>query len=224
MKEIIPAILPKNFSEIEHKVSLVNGAVSFVQVDICDRTFTDSKTWPYINKGDSAFEALCGEKKGLPFWDSVDYEFDLMVKKPEGIIGDFVRAGASRILVHLESTSQMEDIINEWKSTVEIGIALKPSTPLSELDSYMHKVHVVQMMGSDYIGHAGVKLEPVVLERVKAFKKAYPEHLVNVDIGVNFETAPDLLSAGVDHFVTGSAIFGDPNPVGAINRFKELFV
>ncbi|PIQ68206.1 MAG: hypothetical protein COV91_05365 [Candidatus Taylorbacteria bacterium CG11_big_fil_rev_8_21_14_0_20_46_11] len=230
MKDIIPAILPKHFSDLSRKVGLVAGTASFVQVDVCDRTYTDSKTWPFngergtIEIYDVHFRNIMEEKEGLPFWDTVDYEFDLMVKKPEGVIGDFVRAGASRILVHLESTSQMEDIIREWKDVVELGIALKPATPLADLDSYMHEVKIVQMMGSDYIGHGGVSLEPSIYERVRTFKEKYPEHIVSVDIGVNFETAPDLVMAGVDHLVAGSAIFGNPNPLESIARFKELFV
>ncbi len=223
--EIIPAILAKHYSEIERKASLVSGLVDAVQVDVCDGRFADAILWPYVRKGeidDPDFRELTEEKRGLPFWNELDYEFDLMVQEPEGIVGDFVRIGATRLLIHLESTSKMEDIIHEWKDTVEIGIALKPKTPLSELDSFMHEVKSVQFMGSDRIAHAGVALDPRVPLRIKEFKKKYPAHIVSVDIGVNLETAPQLLAAGADRLVAGSAIFKADDPALAIKRFQGL--
>lgn len=221
MKEIIPAILSKSFSEIKYKVGLVADHVDTVQVDLCEGKFADNKTWPFT--GDNGeFAHLAAEQEGLPFWEQVNYEFDVMVKEPEGMIGDLVRAGASRILVHLESTEKMEDILREWGNAVEIGIALKPKTPLAELDSFMHEVTVVQFMGSDFIAHAGISLDPSIFERIRTFKKKYPEHAVSIDIGVNFETAPELLAAGADHLVAGSAIFKADDPVLAIKRFRDL--
>lgn len=223
--EIIPAILAKTYDEIEAKVALVKGIVDTVQVDTCDGRFAESILWPYTRRGeivDAHFSELKAERNGLPFWDELDYEFDLMVKEPESIVGDFVRIGASRLFVHLESTSKMEDIIHEWKDAVEIGIALKPSTPLEALESYLHEVRSVQFMGSDTIGHAGVQLDPAIFDRLREFKKKHPTHLTSVDIGVNLETAAELVAAGADRLVAGSAIFKALNIREAIERFKNL--
>src|SRR3989344_3356515 len=208
--QVIPAILSKSFREIEEKISLVKGLVDTVQVDICDGGFADNKTWPYFKeptahdplqttKKDVDFQDLITDKKGLPFWEDIDYEFDLMVRAPESIIGDYVRMGTTRLLIHLESTKQMEDIIAEWKNAVELGIALKPSTPLSELDSFMHEIRYVQCMGSDRISHAGVSLNPRVYERIRELHTRYPDVAISVDIGVNFETAPLLIEIGRAH-------------------------
>ncbi len=222
MGELIPAIPVKSFSELEHKVGLVKDCVDTVQVDICDGHYVDSKTWPYV--GDNGeFETIVSERKGLPFWDSVDYEFDLMVKAPESVIANYVRAGASSIIVHYESTTQMADIIHEWKGVVKIGIALRPATPLSELDSYMHEVAHVQFMGSDYIGHSGLTLDPIVFERIREFRRKYPTHTIGIDIGVNLETATELIEAGATHLATTSAIFGKANPAEAIRELEALF-
>jgi ribulose-phosphate 3-epimerase len=225
MAEIIPAILAKKFAEIEYKTSLVKTLVDTVQVDTCDGRFADNLLWPYVEKGrpsDVVFQELLTEKRGLPFWDELDYEFDLMVQEPESIIADFVRIGASRLFVHFESTKCLEDIIHEWKNSVEIGIALKPSTPLEALDSFLHEIRSVQFMGSDRIGHAGVELDERLHKRLRTFKQMHPLHLVSVDIGVNFETAPRLVAAGADRLVAGSAIFKSPNIKGAIKQLRDL--
>jgi len=219
---IIPAILEKSFFGMERKAALVKGVVDTVQVDICDGRFADNKTWPY--EGDHGeFARITNEEAGLPFWDELDYEFDLMVKEPEGIIGDYVKAGATRLLVHLESTKQLSDIIREWGNSVEIGIALRPSTPLEDLDPYMHEVRHVQCMGADLISHGGVSLDSRVPERVRTLRAKYPEHGISVDIGVNFETAPVLVSAGATHLIAGSAIFKSVNPHEAIRQLNRLF-
>lgn len=238
---IIPAIPAQSFSALTEKVGLVAGAVDRVQVDVCDGKYVDSKTWPYVTKQlttdnrqpagkkeeqdrDRDFQELIDEKRGLPFWNEVDYEFDLMVKEPEGVVADYVHAGASGVIIHLESTFVMGDIIREWGTVVDIGIALRPATPLSELDSYMHEVRYVQFMGSDRIGHSGLTLDPVVLDRIRVFRKKYPEHAIGVDIGVNFETAPLLISAGATHLAATSAIFNAPDPREAIVQFNKLFL
>ncbi len=220
---IIPAIPEKSFASLEHHVELIKHCVDTVQIDICDGRYVDSKTWPYVgDNGD--FVDIVAERKGLPFWDEVDYEFDLLVKAPESVVGDYVRMGATSIIVHLESTKQMEDIIHEWKEAVTIGIALRPSTPLSELDSYMHEVTHVQFMGSDHIGHSGLTLDPIVVERIREFRKKYPTHTIAVDIGVNMETAPVLIAAGATHLAATSAIFGKANPAQAVKELEALFV
>ena len=69
------------------------------------------------------------EEMGLPFWEDVDYEFHLMIEKPEETVLDWIKLGASRIIVQLESTTEMRAIIDMCKAaSVEVGIALKPST------------------------------------------------------------------------------------------------
>jgi ribulose-phosphate 3-epimerase len=223
--EVIPAILARTYGEIKEKLALVRGAADTVQVDTCDGRFADNLLWPYVEKGradDADFRELLSERKGLPFWNELDYEFDLMVQEPESIIADFVRIGASRLLVHLESTERMEDIIHEWKDSVEIGIALRPSTSLEELESYLHEIRLVQFMGSDNIAHAGVALDERIYGRLREFKKKHPEHIAAVDIGVNVETAPDLVAAGADRLVAGSAIFKSPDIKGAIKQLSHL--
>jgi len=230
--QVIPAILPKSFREIEEKTALVRGAADTVQVDICDGQFTLNRTWPFAEKGergemrkDRDFAELLAEKKGLPYGEELDYEFDLMVTEPQEAAPDFVRAGASRIIVHIESIEPdaLSVLIQEWKHAVDIGLALKPSTPLKRLETFLHEVTFVQCMGNDHIGFQGVSLdEETVLPKIAELRKRHPRLSIGIDIGVNMKTAPRLIAAGANRLVAGSAIFGALDPKAAIAQFQQM--
>src|SRR5574337_1281408 len=102
MVEIIPAVIPEKFSDIEHEVQKVKDLVKLVQIDIDDGRFVEAKSWPYV--GDTGeFEKLIKEEIGLPFWEDVDYEFHLMIENPEQSLENWIRLGASGIIVQVES-------------------------------------------------------------------------------------------------------------------------
>jgi pentose-5-phosphate-3-epimerase len=97
--EIIPAILPKNFREIEEKIDLIKDFSNKVQIDICDGKYVPTITWPYWKadvKPDENFEAILREDRGMPEWERIDYEFDLMIKDPsEDDARKWLSAGAT---------------------------------------------------------------------------------------------------------------------------------
>ena len=224
MIEIVPAILPKDFQEILAKLELVKGVAQTVQIDIADGKFAPTKTWPYV--GDHGeINSLMNEEEGFPFWKDFDFEFDLMVAKPQEAVPFWVRAGASRVILHIESAppDTLSDLIGEWKHVVDIGLALKPLTPLEELETFLHEVSFVQCMGNDRIGFQGVALdEKLVLPRITHLRKKYPELTISVDIGVSLDTAPRLIEAGATRLVAGSAVFGKANPAEAVREFGRL--
>src|ERR1035437_10090549 len=132
--QIIPAILPKDFKDLEDHVARVKGLVPLVQVDICDGQFTPSPSWPY-KKHDSNFDAVTKEDRGLPFWEEVEYEFDLMVNNCQDVILTYVSAGASRIVLHVESKGNVVEAIEKLEGKVEIGVALNIDTSLEQLEA-----------------------------------------------------------------------------------------
>ncbi len=223
---VVPAILPKDFSEIPAKLELVKGVADTVQIDIVDGKFAPNKTWPYVGEH-GEFAAMLREENGLPFWEDIDFEFDLMIGKPGESIADFVRLGASRVIIHVESieTDALSDLIKEWKHLVDVGLALKPSTPLEVLETFLHEITFVQCMGNDRVSFQGVTLdEELVLPKIATLRKRYPELTISVDIGVNLETAPRLIAAGANRLVAGSAVFGKANPADAVKELEALFV
>lgn len=114
--KIIPAIIPKTFEDLEEKLSAVVGLVPLVQVDVLDGSLVPGiRAWPYLGRTrinadvtqinadtDDNFEKIIREEVGFPFWEKIDFEAHLMVRDPEGIILDWIAAGASRVIVQLE--------------------------------------------------------------------------------------------------------------------------
>lgn len=236
MTEIIPAILEQRFEGMKEKLSRVVSLVPLVQIDVCDGKFVPSQSWPYVEtrnrsgtkqhgtdtEHDKDFQAILSEQKGLPFWDKLDFEFDLMVKEPEGVVEKYIKAGASRIVLHVESTAQLSEIIHEWQHAVTLSLAANIDTPLEAFDDYAHHVKDFQLMGIANIGMQGQAFDERVLPRVRALKKRHPEHTITVDGGVSPKTAPQLIDAGAARLVVGSALFESNNIVDTIGKLKSL--
>ncbi len=219
--EIIPAILPKDFAELEEKIGLVRDFVKTVQIDVCDGQFTPAPSWPY-KKRDDTFEKMLTEEEGLPGWEKLNFEIDLMANKPETVVEDWVRAGATRIIIHVEATGSVTEAVDMLTGRVEVGLALNIDTPIDVIEHYKEKIQFVQCMGITHVGFQGQDFDERVIEKVKAVKAMYPSLTVSVDGGVSLETGPLLIKAGVDRLIVGSAIFNSDNFVEAIDQFKKL--
>ncbi|HVS79603.1 MAG TPA: hypothetical protein VHF05_01360 [Candidatus Paceibacterota bacterium] len=223
MIDVVPAIIPESFSDIETAVARVAGLVDRVQIDITDGKFAPLRTWPYKRTPDRDFDALLHEDEGLPYWEKVNYELDMMVMEPEEKLEDWIHAGISSAVIHLESTERIEEAIEKARSfDIEVGLAVNPSTPNEALDQWMEKIDFVQFMGSDKIGFHGVELDEKVLGKISSLRKKYPESIIGIDIGVNEATAPLLVDAGANRLVSGSALFDSTDIKSAIDYFKNL--
>ena len=218
--EIIPAILPQDWQEIEDKVAMVMGLVKTVQIDICDGHFVPSFTWPY-KKHDDNFEKLIHEAEGLPGWQELDYEFDLMVDEPEKIVDDWVTAGATRIILHIESKGDIGKAIEMLQGRVEVGLALNENTPVDSIIPYREKIAFVQLMGIDRIGYQGQPFDDKVDGRIKEVRMKFPGLPISIDGGVSLQTAPELIAAGADRLVAGSAVFHAENIVEAVEKLRH---
>ncbi len=217
--EIIPAILPRDFKEIEEKTALIKGLATMVQVDICDGKFVPSTTWPY-KKRDESFEAIIHEDRGMPLWEDIDYEFDLMIQDPtEDDVRKWLSAGAKRIVLHAESSADLGPVIAVLDGLVEIGLALNIATPLDVIEKYKHKISYVQFMGIRKVGFQGQAFDDRVLEKIKKSKELYPDLPVQVDGGVSLATAGELKKASVDRLVAGSVLFDADN---FVDMYREL--
>ncbi len=232
MIEIIPAIMPFDAKDLESHVSRVKRSVSWVQIDVMDGQFVKAKTWPYKTNRES-FDSILNEAEGLPFWEDVEYEIDLMVTKPEEVIEEWISAGAGRIIVHIESTQQLSEIIRKvnerlgytkenGKRDVELWLALNIETPTEKITEYLEDIDGVQFMGIDTIGLQGQEFDDAVVQKIREFHNAHPEIPLAVDGGVSLETAPLLVEAGVTHLVCGSAIFNSDNVAHTIEALKAL--
>lgn len=233
MNDIIPAILPKSYAELEDKLNLISGHAPLVQIDVCDGSYTQSRTWPYL-KGDfdQIFQDIIEQNRALPGWEETDFEFDLMVKGAYEKIPDFISAGATRIVVHKDSVSgeELESILNDFgkKSDelgpfdIELGIALPSDATPADVAPFVEKIHFIQVMGIAQAGFQGQPFDPRAAELVAALRAAYPDLPVSVDGGVNLETAKVLLEAGADRLVVGSALFSAPSLLDALEQLRSV--
>lgn len=220
---IIPAIIPDSIDTLRARVREVRGSVQRVQLDVLDGHYTPTASWPYDSADAKAFESLRREDDGLPYWQDVDYEVDLMVTRPEERAEEWVLTGAACLIVHVESTERVPEIIALCRDRrVELALALKPSTDIERIAPYAEDLVFVQCMGSDRIGAYGVPLEPRALDTIRALATRYPHLPIGVDIGVNEKTLPALCAAGATRFAVGSAIFATPSPRRAYGELDAL--
>lgn len=222
MIEIVPAIVPKDFSDIKSKVDQVSGFTDFVQVDVCDGKFTPDKSWPFINDN-GEFQSLTKEREGLPRWEEIDYEVHLMTESPSDETADWVRTGAARILIPIESGSDaVMDIIKEWGEAVELGLVANMETGIETLEAYFDKVMTIQLMSIDVIGHQGEPLDGKIFDRIKKLRRLGYGGKISIDGGVNEGNIPQLIEAGADRLVVGSVLWKSNNPVEILRQLKQL--
>lgn len=221
MIEIIPAIMPKDYEHLDEMMSLFVGVVPFVQLDIMDGKFVPERTWPYPR--DPHFEAISKEEEGMPRWEEIDFEADLMISNPELAVPKWVSAGANRVIVHVESMKDFEVIRAAVpEGMIELGLAINNDTPLSMLDSYLDRIDFVQCMGIAQIGFQGQPFDERVVERVHTLRTMKPEMPISVDGSVNFDTARSLADAGATRLVSGSAILEADDFTQAVAQLKNL--
>jgi len=222
MIEIIPAVMPKNYRDLSEKSALFAGVVPLVQFDIMDGKFVKARTWPYGPK-DSEFSKIISEEEGMPEWETLGFEVDLMIGNPEQAVANWVTAGAKRIIIHVESMQDF-DAVRKAVPTgfVELGLAINTETPISKIEPYLDSIDFVQCMGIAKIGFQGEQFDERVIENIKAIHKLKPGLPISVDGGVNFDTAKSLVNAGATRLVSGSAILESADVSSAVMEMKNL--
>lgn len=232
--EIIPAVMPKSFDDLEEHLNQVQGLVNLVQIDVMDGVFTPGITWPYKESAEH-FESILQESEGLPHWQDFDFEIDLMVSNPEKEWHKWVSAGARRIIIHQESTKDLAALLADIRSefpkqdtesvfNVEIGVAQNIDTPTESLFPYLEDIDFVQFMGIAEIGKQGNPFSEKVFQKIETLKAHAPSTIISVDGGVSLETVKGIIIAGVDRLVIGSAIFSTEEAEVAENveTFKQV--
>src|ERR1035437_6947005 len=195
--DIIPAILPIDFADLNEKIEQILGFSKTVQVDICDGQFTPSPSWP-LRKPDDNFEKLAKQEDGLPGWQKLNYEFDLMVNRPEEVVEQWVEAGATRIIVHIESRGDVLGALEKLVDKAEVGLALNMDTPIDSIEPYKGLISSVQLMAIDHIGFQGQKFNEKVLDRINDVREKYPDLQIAIDGGVSLDNAVKLIEDGAD--------------------------
>ena len=230
--EIIPAVLPKDLAEVESRVDLIYNVTKRVQVDIIDGVyahgpFMHKATWPYHDA--ATFQKIVTEERGLPHWDTLNYEFDLMINNPAEKVMDYVHAGASHIVVHARSQGSVEavqhlvDLREEGGAfSVLVGVAIMCDAQPDELEKFEAQYDYLQVMGIANIGRQGEPFDVRALHLLERLHTRYPDLPLQVDGGVNAEIIPALVKAGASFLVAGSAVFGQSDPSLAVSKLDNI--
>ncbi len=231
MLEIVPAILEKDFDELSRKIELVHTGARMIQIDVCDGKFLPSISWPFsapnVLSYDPAWRSIVAEEEGMPYWDAVDFELDLMIMHELEKIDALLKLGPSRIVIHpnyADTHAFFHELRKRIGGDIEIGIALHQSAQAESVFEYIDDgdVSFVQCMGIRKVGFQGQSFDDKVLENIRALRARYKDLPISVDGGVNLGNAPALIDAGATRLVIGSAIFGSENPALEIEKFKEI--
>lgn len=221
--KIIPAVMPEDFADLEAKLNLVHNLSDWVQIDVMDGKLTPSISWPY---GDSShFEKMRKQDEGLPFWQNLNFEIDLMIINPIEEIPKWIDVGVSRVIVHLKTLKESDiDFIKKLKEDglVEVSIAIDIGDNLDLLDKIDGFYDSIQFMGIKRIGFQGEEFQKSVLEKIKDIRNKKPEIPISIDGGVNFDNIKDLVTAGVTRIVSGSLIFESGDVKGTVGELRKL--
>ncbi|OGG79614.1 hypothetical protein A3A39_02195 [Candidatus Kaiserbacteria bacterium RIFCSPLOWO2_01_FULL_54_13] len=218
--EIIPTCVPRSAADLAQSAHAISSFSSSIHIDIVDGIFAPSYTWPYTKNG--VFEDF-----DLSSVSGLSAEIHLMVEEPREIGLQFARAGASRILGHVEAFDSENDAhsaLYAWRRSDvrEVGLGILMGTPLEVLEHHMLIVDVVHVMTIASIGKQGIPYDKNAPARVAEFHRHHPEVMISVDGGVSASNIEELARAGASRFCVGSAIVKAADPAKEYARLKTL--
>ncbi|WP_243290238.1 ribulose-phosphate 3-epimerase [Bacillus sp. FJAT-47783] len=215
MIKIAPSILSADFSRLEEEIKDVEqGGADYIHVDVMDGHFV-----PNITIGPLIVEAIRPVTK-LPL------DVHLMIEDPDRYIPQFSRKGADIISVHVEACPHLHRTIQLIKSEgVKAGVVLNPHTPVSMIEHIIDDVDLVLLMTVNP-GFGGQAFIPNVLPKIQKVKQMVIDRNLQVEIevdgGVNIETAKQCIEAGANVLVAGSAIYNQADRRQAIQAIRGV--
>ena len=217
MIEIAPSILSADFSRLGEQIATVERAgASLLHVDVMDGRFV-----PNITVGLPVVKAISRATR-LPI------DAHLMIVEPGQYAEQFVKAGAQMVSIHVEADPHMHRTLSAIRSAgAQAGIAINPATPLSALDEVLKFADYVLVMSVNP-GFGGQKFISQSLDKVRRLRKMIDERglktRIEIDGGIDRDNIAEVAGAGADIIVSGSAIFGAPDPAVALRELREATV
>jgi len=212
---IAPSILAADFTNLTQQIRMVEiGGADWIHCDIMDGHFV-----PNITFGPSIVKAAHKVTK-LPI------DVHLMIENPDKYLEDFINAGASYVSVHVEEVDHLNRTVNRIKELgAKAGVVINPATPVSSIVDVAEYIDLLLIMTVNP-GFGGQKFIPNSLRRIKEAVTLRSEmnanFLIEIDGGVNVETAKTALEAGAEVFVAGSSIFKADNISAATVEIKKV--
>lgn len=215
MAIIAPSILAADFLNLGNACKIVNESeADWFHLDVMDGRFV-----PNISYGMSVIKQL--KKAGKKFFD-----VHLMILEPEKYAEEFKGAGADGVTVHLEACRNLHRNIQQIKLlNMKAGVAINPYSPVCLLKDVINDIDLVNLMSVNP-GFGGQSFIPYSIQKIKDLKKLITDSgssaKIEVDGGVSLKNGKEILNAGADVLVAGSAVFNSKDPVATIKKFKML--
>lgn len=215
MIEIIPSILSADFARLAEEIACVERAgASMLHLDVMDGHFV-----PNLTIGPPVVASIRKVTRS-------HLNVHLMIEEPERHIPAFVESGANSISVHYETCRHLDGVLGLIHSHgLKAGIVLNPSTPVAVLQDVLEVADYVLLMSVNP-GFGGQKLIPYVLDKARELDRIRRDRRlalpIQIDGGVHRENLADVVRAGCDWIVTGSAIFHSSDPENAVRRMREI--
>jgi ribulose-phosphate 3-epimerase len=215
MVEIIPSILSADFARLAEEIARVErGGATMLHLDVMDGHFVDNLTI-----GPPVVESVRKAAKS-------HLDVHLMIENPGKYVADFVHAGANSVLVHYEACRHLDGVLGQIKKEGAMaGVVLNPATPVSVLEDVLEVADYVLLMSVNP-GFGGQRLIPYVLDKVRKLvemrrvkKLRLP---IEIDGGVHLDNLAEVVRAGCDWVVTGSAIFHSGDPELTVREMRRI--
>lgn len=210
---IAPSLLAADFARLGQEVQRIETEIDMLHLDVMDGHFV-----PNISFGMPVIASLRAAT-------SVYFDCHLMTTNPDAYLEDLKEAGADLVTVHIEVIPNPTRVAERARQIgLDFGLVMSPDTPFAAAEPYVDLTDLLLVM-SVHPGFGGQSFMPEALPKVEAARKFIDSHALSVDIqidgGITDRTAPLARRAGANVFVAGTAIFRDPDPVGAVRRLRN---
>ena len=215
MIEIVPSILSADFARLADEIARVErGGATMLHLDVMDGHFV-----PNLTIGPPVIESIRKSTR-------LHLDVHLMIENPDRYAAEFVKAGANSVSVHHEACRHLDGVLGLIRNAGAMaGVVLNPATPVAVLEDVLEVADYVLLMSVNP-GFGGQKLIPYVLRKVRQLDRMRRERKlalpIEIDGGVHLENLADVVRAGCDWIVTGSAIFHSADPEATVREMRAI--
>lgn len=203
---VIPGILEKDFSEIEKKISLLEGVSDHFHIDFIDGVFAKNKT-------------ILDPSLFSKFTKSHFFEAHLMVDNPSSYLDKLAEAGFKRFIGHVERMPDQVEFIAKGERLGEVGLALDGKTPYEKIEVSLEDLDILLLLAID-AGFSGQSFKPSYLEKIKQVPQWFKN--IEVDGGINDRTLPIAKKMGANIFAVTSFIYESVDPAESFKKIRDL--